>query len=93
MGVIPVRALDSIKRGGIGGVANNPVEFWITRNGLADSTLSKRFTFLAEDFQSKWYTMNSTSLPLTGSSPEIQNTLRPTAATKEMMATTTGIGS
>ena len=50
MGVTPVRALNSIKRDGIGGVANNPVEFWILRRGLADSVLGKRFTFLADDF-------------------------------------------
>ena len=50
MGVIPVRALNSIKRGGIRGVANHPVEFWILRKGLRDSTFSKRLTFLAEVF-------------------------------------------
>ena len=47
MGVTPVRALNSIKRGGIWGVAYNPVELWIPRNGLADSILSKRRTSLA----------------------------------------------
>jgi hypothetical protein len=50
MGVIPVCALNSIKRDGIGGVANNPVEIWILRNHLVDSILSKRLAFLAEDF-------------------------------------------
>ena len=50
MGVTPVRALNSIKRGGIRGVANNPVEFWILRKDRADSILGKRLTFLAEDF-------------------------------------------
>ena len=52
MGVTPVRALNSIKPGGVRRVANNPVEFWILRNGLANSILSKRLTFLsmAEDF-------------------------------------------
>ena len=50
MGVSPVRALNSIKRDGVGGVANNPVECWILRKGLADSTFSKSLTSLAEDF-------------------------------------------
>ena len=50
MGVTPVLALNSIKPDGIGGVANNPVEFGIPRNHLADSTLGKRFAFLAEEF-------------------------------------------
>ena len=50
MGVTPVRALNSIKRGGIWRVANNPVPFWILRNDHADSILGKRLTFLAEDF-------------------------------------------
>ena len=50
MGVTPVSALNSIKRDGIGRVANNPVEFWILRSDLADSTLSKRLTSLAKDF-------------------------------------------
>ena len=50
MGVTPVRALYSIKIGGIGGVANNPVEGWILRNDLADSILSKRLTSLANNF-------------------------------------------
>ena len=50
MSVTPVRALNSIKCGGIGGVANNPVELWILGNHPADSTLSKRRTSLAEDF-------------------------------------------
>ena len=47
--VTPVRALNSIKRDGIRGVADNPVEIWIIRNGLGDSFLSKRRTFLAEE--------------------------------------------
>ena len=50
MGVTPVRALNSVKPDGIRGVANNPVEIWILRNGIADSTLGKRCTFLVEDF-------------------------------------------
>ena len=50
MGVTPVRALDSIKPDGIGGVANNPVEFWILRNDTVDRIYSKRLTFLAEDY-------------------------------------------
>ena len=50
MGVSPVRALNSIKRDGIGGVADNPVVFWILRKDLADSILSKRLTFLADEF-------------------------------------------
>ena len=50
MGVTPVRALNSIKIDRIGGVANYPVVFWILRNGLGDSILGKRLTFLAEDF-------------------------------------------
>ena len=50
MGVTPVRALNSIKPDGIGGVANNPVEIWIWRHGLADSILGKRLKFLAEEF-------------------------------------------
>ena len=49
MGVTPVRALNSIKCDGVGGVANNPVECWILRKGLGDNTLSIRRTFLAED--------------------------------------------
>ena len=53
MSVTPVRALNSIKPDGVGGVANNPVEFWILRNRLADSTLSKLLTFLAEDFSQR----------------------------------------
>ena len=50
MSKTPVRALNSIKPDGIGGVGNNPVEFWILRDGLADSTLRKPVTFLVEDF-------------------------------------------
>ena len=50
MGVTPVRAFNSIKHGGIGGVANNPVELWILGNHFADSILSKRLTFLGKDF-------------------------------------------
>ena len=50
MGITPVRTLNSIKRGGIRGVANNPVVFVILRHDLVDSTCSKRLTFLAEDF-------------------------------------------
>ena len=50
MGVTPVRTLNAIKSDGIGGVANNPVKFWILCRDLADSILSKRLTFLAEDF-------------------------------------------
>ena len=50
MGVPPVRALSSIKIGGIGGVANNPVEFWILRKDLADSILGKPPTSLAKYF-------------------------------------------
>ena len=50
MGVTPVRALNAIKPDGIGRVANKPVPFWILRSHLADSTLSKLLTFLAEDF-------------------------------------------
>ena len=73
MRVTPVRALNSIKIDGIRGVANNPVEFWVIENGLGDSSLGKRFTFLAEEFQSKCSSMNSTSLPLTGSSSWIHN--------------------
>ena len=48
MGVTPVRAFNPIKPDGIGGVANNPVEFWIFRKGLADRTFSKRYTFLVK---------------------------------------------
>ena len=62
MCVTPVRALNSIKISGIGGVANNPVVVWILSNGLADSTLGKRRTFLAEDFQLRSSTRNSTPL-------------------------------
>ena len=50
MGVTPVRALNPIKPESIGRVANNPVVFWILRKEIADSILSKRLTFLAEDF-------------------------------------------
>ena len=46
MGVTVVLALNSIKPNGIGGVANNPVEFWILRHHLADSILGERLTFL-----------------------------------------------
>ena len=46
MGVTIVRALNSIKIGVIGGVANNPVVVWILRPHLAYSILSKRLTFL-----------------------------------------------
>ena len=49
MGVTPVRALNSIKRDGIGRVTNNPVEFRIFRNASADSVLGKRFASLVED--------------------------------------------
>jgi hypothetical protein len=48
MGVTPVLALNSIKREGIGRVANNPVETRILRNHLVDSLFSKRHTPLAE---------------------------------------------
>ena len=44
----PVRALNSIKSDGIGGVANNPVKTWIFRNDMVDSALGKRSTFLAK---------------------------------------------
>ena len=50
MGIIPVRALNSIKRSGISGVANNPVEFWILRPGTADGILGELRTFLVEYF-------------------------------------------
>ena len=50
MGVTPVRALDPIKRDGIGRMTNNPVEFWILRKGLANRIFSKHLTSLAEDF-------------------------------------------
>ena len=50
MCVAPIRALSSIKIGGIGGVANNPVVFWILRKDLGDSILSKRLTSLAKYF-------------------------------------------
>ena len=50
MGVTPVPVLGSIKRDGIGRVANNPVEIWVLRKDLADSTLSKRLTFLTDCF-------------------------------------------
>jgi hypothetical protein len=50
MGVTPVRSLNSIKRNGIGGVADNPVVIWILRIDIADSILGKSLTFLAEDF-------------------------------------------
>ena len=46
MSVTPVRALDAFKPGWIGGVANNPVPFWILRTDLADSILGERLTFL-----------------------------------------------
>ena len=47
MGVTPVRALNAIKPDFIGGVANNPIQFWILRYHLANSILSKFRTFLA----------------------------------------------
>ena len=71
MGLTPVRTLNPIKRDGIGGVANDPVIFWILRKGVTDSILGKRLTFLVEEFQSKCSTRNSTSLLLTLSSSEI----------------------
>ena len=48
MGVAIVRVLNPIKRGGIGGMTNNPVKVWPLRHHLVDSVLGKRFTFLAE---------------------------------------------
>ena len=50
MGYTPVREFNSIKIGVIGGVANNPVKFWILRYHFLDSIYSIRLTFLAEDF-------------------------------------------
>ena len=50
MGVTPVRAFISFKLKGIGGVANNPVEFWILRNHFADSICCKLLAFLEEYF-------------------------------------------
>ena len=50
MGVTPVCALNSIKPGGIGGVANNPVPFWILRNSVVDGVLGECLTFLVKDF-------------------------------------------
>jgi hypothetical protein len=50
MTVTPVLALNSIKGDGIGGVANNPVEFWILRIDVGDSIYGKLLTSLAEDF-------------------------------------------
>ena len=47
MGVTPVLALNTIKPDVIGGVANNPVPFWILRCHLADSIMGKLRTFLA----------------------------------------------
>ena len=44
MGVTPVHILNPIKRNGMGGVANNPVEFWVLRNGFVDGILGKRLT-------------------------------------------------
>ena len=44
----PVRALNSIKSGGVGRVTNNPVEFWILRPGMGDSSLGKCLLSLAE---------------------------------------------
>ena len=49
MVVTPVLALNSIKRDGIGRVANNPVQFWIFRNGRVDSIFGKRGTSLEEE--------------------------------------------
>ena len=46
MGVTPVRVFNSIKIGGVGGVANNPVVIWPLRFHLADSSLGKIRTFL-----------------------------------------------
>ena len=63
MGVTPIRALNAIKIGGIGGVANNPVVARILRVDFADSILSKRRTFLVEDFLIK--VLYNISLPLT----------------------------
>ena len=68
MGVTPVRALNSIKRGGIeGGVANNPIEFWILRIDVADSILGKCGTSLAEDFYYNQFALHFfyRNLPLT----------------------------
>ena len=71
MVVTPVRALNSIKRDGIVSVTNNPVEFWIFRNGNVDSILGIRRTSLVEDSSQMFY-KNSTSLPLTVLSSTIQ---------------------
>ena len=50
MGITPVRALNSIETGGIGGVANNPVVARILWFDTVDSIYGKLFTFLAEEF-------------------------------------------
>ena len=48
MGVTPFLVHISFKVEGIGRMANNPVVFWILRNHLADSLLSKLLTFLVD---------------------------------------------
>ena len=86
MGVTIVRALDSIKPNGIGGMANYPVEFWILRYHIVDSILGKRLTFLAEALLIR--VLYKELLPLTGSSDSTQTILRVTAATIAMTTKT-----
>ena len=50
MGVTPVRALNSIKRDVMFGVANNPVFSCSLFHGLGDSSFGKPLTSLAKDF-------------------------------------------
>ena len=91
MGVTPVRALISIKIEAIGGMANNPVPLRVLRNEFGDSILGKRLTFLAERLSIECSMINSTSLPLTGSSSEIHDTLAMTSMTVVMTSPSKGI--
>ena len=91
MGVTPVRALNSIKPDGIWGVENSPVVFWILRIDPDDSTVSKRLTSLAENFQSKCSPRKSTSLALTGSFSEINDIAKATPTTIKITNSTTEI--
>ena len=75
MGVTVVCALSSIKPDGIGGVANNPIPFWILRNGVADGVLGKRLTFLVKRlflikvFYKEFY-INASSYRIVGFNPD-----------------------
>ena len=50
MGVAIVRVLNPIKRGGIGGMTNNPVKVWPLRHHLVDSVLVNALRFWQRNF-------------------------------------------